>query len=83
MTVEIKINGELKRKMRFENRGRSSDTDKTTYEIWVEQSESLEKKPSKFGPKKVLHIRDQGMMQLIANGFSALGWKPKPWSVPK
>lgn len=37
-------------------------------------------RPFKFDKKYVAHVRDDGMMQLLANGLKALGWEAKIWS---
>lgn len=83
MTVEIRINGELKETVKFTNQGPAGGA-KTRYRVQAFQEVDHEGKPPFWwNPRTALHIPDQGMMQLLANGLAAMGWRPKPWSVPK
>lgn len=78
MTVEIKINGKLRGKMEFVNAEMRCEG-KPLYTVRVVE-ESRDGKPFQYDTRYVAHIPEQGMMQLISNGLSVLGWDPKTWA---
>ena len=81
MTVKILINGELKGTVKFTNRGPAGGA-KTRYSVQAFQEvDPKGKPPFWWNPRDVFHIPDQGMIQLLANGLAAMGWKPKPWAL--